>query len=74
MWDPWVSPEAAREEYGLDLVATPETGAYDGVILAVAHREFLAADAAPARGYGRPNATVYDVKAALPRDAADLRL
>ena len=74
VWDPWVSPEAAREEYGLDLVATPEAGAYDGVILAVAHREFLAADAAPARGYGRPNATVYDVKAALPRDAADLRL
>lgn len=40
--DPWVDPVDAKEEYGITLVdlhQTPATG-YDGVVLAVNHREF----------------------------------
>jgi UDP-N-acetyl-D-galactosamine dehydrogenase len=40
--DPWVNVEHARSEYGVDLIAEPETGQYDAVVLAVAHGEFVA--------------------------------
>jgi UDP-N-acetyl-D-galactosamine dehydrogenase len=74
VWDPWVAPEAAHEEYGLDLVRTPEAGVYDGVVLAVAHREFTALSPGRIRELGKPDAVVFDVKAVLPKEASDLRL
>ena len=35
--DPWVDRDEARTEYGLEMVESPSTGAYDGVLFAVAH-------------------------------------
>lgn len=72
--DPWVDAAEARHEYGLDLVATPETGAYDAVILAVAHETFVKLGAAGIRAFGKSGAPLYDVKAALPRSDVDGRL
>lgn len=74
VWDPWIAPADARHEYGLDLVGQPERGAYDGVVLAVAHRQFIELGAAEVRALGKPGAVLFDVKAALPASAADLRL
>ncbi|WP_293483330.1 nucleotide sugar dehydrogenase [Phenylobacterium sp.] len=74
VWDPWISHDAARHEYGLEMVSEPMRAAYDGVVLAVAHREFAALGAEAIRALGRPDAVVFDVKAVLPKDAADLRL
>lgn len=74
VWDPWIAPHAAQEEYGLALTAAPEAGAYDGLVLAVAHREFAELGAEQIRAFGRPQAVLFDVKAMLPRGAADLRL
>lgn len=70
----WLTPEEAKEEFGLDLVSAPEAGAYDAIILAVAHREFIALGAEAIRAWGREGAFLYDVKYALPRGAADGRL
>lgn len=72
--DPWVDAEAAAQEYGLTLVAEPEAGAYDAVVLAVAHRQFREAGAASARAYGKPGHVLHDVKAVFARDESDLRL
>lgn len=72
--DPWASPEEARLEYGVELVAEPEMGIYDAMILAVAHRQFAEAGAAEIRRYGKPNHVLYDLKYVLPPDMADLRL
>ncbi len=69
--DPWVSAAQARHEYGLELVATPPPGHYDAVILAVAHREFVALGADGIRAFGGPGAVLYDVKRALPRASID---
>ena len=69
--DPWVSAAEAREEYGLELVAEPRPGAYDAVILAVSHREFIALGVDGIRGFGKPGAVLFDVKRALPRAAVD---
>jgi UDP-N-acetyl-D-galactosamine dehydrogenase len=74
VWDPWISAAVARHEYGLDLVQHTVAGSYDGVVLAVAHREFRAMGVETIRSFGRPNAVLFDVKAVLPRGAADLRL
>ncbi|MFN3311113.1 MAG: Vi polysaccharide biosynthesis UDP-N-acetylglucosamine C-6 dehydrogenase TviB [Thermomonas sp.] len=73
--DPWVSPEEARHEYGITPIAVPEAGAYDAVVLAVAHDEFRQLGGQGVRALCRPQAgVVYDVKGMLPRDAVDGRL
>lgn len=72
--DPWVGLEEARHEYGIDLIATPETGAYDGVLLAVAHDEFSKKGAVGLREFGRPNHILYDIKCMLPASDSDIRL
>ncbi|KAF1718175.1 Vi polysaccharide biosynthesis protein VipA/TviB [Pseudoxanthomonas yeongjuensis] len=69
--DPWVNADEARHEYGLDLIAQPETGKYDAVILAVSHNEFIALGAEGIRAFGKPDAVLFDVKRALPRASVD---
>ena len=72
--DPWADPEEARAEYGLDLVADPAGGAYDGIVLAVAHAQFREAGAAAIRALGRPGHVLYDLKHLFPAADSDLRL
>ena len=50
------------------------TAPYDALILAVAHREFIAMSAAGLRALGKPKSVLYDVKAVLPADQVDGRL
>jgi UDP-N-acetyl-D-glucosamine/UDP-N-acetyl-D-galactosamine dehydrogenase len=72
--DPWVDAAEAKAEYGIDLVAEPEQGAYDVVIIAVGHKQFQALGAKGIRAYGRDNAVVYDIKYVLSPDEVDDRL
>jgi UDP-N-acetyl-D-galactosamine dehydrogenase len=74
VWDPWIAAETARDEYGLELLTEPASGAYDGVVLAVAHREFVDLGAEQVRALGKPGAVLFDVKAVLAPGTADLRL
>jgi len=74
VWDPWIPAAEAQHEYGLSLITSPAAGAYAGVVLAVAHREFLALGADVIRAFGRPGGVLFDVKSALPKAASDLRL
>lgn len=72
--DPWCSAEEARHEYGLELLAHPPQAAYDGIVLAVAHRQFREAGAAVIRSWLKPHGVLYDVKHVLPKEAVDARL
>ncbi|HEV2538352.1 MAG TPA: Vi polysaccharide biosynthesis UDP-N-acetylglucosamine C-6 dehydrogenase TviB [Frateuria sp.] len=72
--DPWVNAAEAEHEYGLVPLAQPPAGAYDAVIVAVGHRQFVALGAEGVRAYGKPDSVVYDVKYVLPREAVDGRL
>jgi UDP-N-acetyl-D-galactosamine dehydrogenase len=72
--DPWANVAEAQHEYGLDLIGTPAAGAYDGVVLAVAHATFRAAGPAVLRGYGRDGGVFCDLKSVFARDDSDLRL
>ena len=71
--DPWADPEQAAR-LGVSLRPVPEAGAYDAVVLAVAHDQYRGYDAGQVRALGRPGAAVYDVKSAWPRSAVDDRL
>ncbi|WP_374015651.1 Vi polysaccharide biosynthesis UDP-N-acetylglucosamine C-6 dehydrogenase TviB [Phaeobacter sp. A36a-5a] len=72
--DPHADPDEARQEYGVNLVTTPQPGAYDGLVLAVAHQEFRDMGAAQIRALGRDHALLYDLKYVLTPDQSDLRL
>ena len=75
VWDPWISAETCREEVDLDsLCGPPSPGAYDAVVVAVAHREFVEAGAAGVRALGKNGAVIYDVKGIFPKDETDGRL
>ena len=49
-------------------------GPYDAIILAVAHREFIAMGPAAIRALGKTKCVLYDVKSALRADQVDGRL
>lgn len=72
--DPWAAPEEARAEYDFDLVAIPEKGVYDGIMLAVAHDTYRDAGAETLHAYGRDPHVFYDMKSVFGRDKSDLRL
>ena len=74
VYDPWVSAESAKHEYGITPVLAPEAGKYDAIILAVAHREFKALGAAGMRIFGKQQHVLYDLKYVLPKGEADIRL
>lgn len=72
--DPWADADEARHEYGLHLIGTPDTGAYDGVVLAVAHDTFRDQGAKALRRHGRGAAVFCDLKSTFEPQDSDLRL
>jgi UDP-N-acetyl-D-galactosamine dehydrogenase len=74
VYDPWVSPDEAMEEYAIKLVEQPERDTYDAIVLAVAHREFKAMGAEQIRSLGKQRYVLFDVKNTLPKSAVTARL
>jgi UDP-N-acetyl-D-galactosamine dehydrogenase len=72
--DPWADPEQARHEYGIELLAAPQPGAYDAIVLAVGHDEFRALGVDGIRRLANGRAVIYDIKGLFPKDAVDARL
>ncbi len=72
--DPWVNADEAKQEYDLDLVADPEQGAYDVVIIAVAHDQFRKLGSKGIRTFGKKTSVLYDIKYVLPPADVDERL
>jgi UDP-N-acetyl-D-galactosamine dehydrogenase len=74
VWDPEVDPDRALAEHRLRPVAAPAAGAYDGILLAVPHRRFVAMGAAAIRALGRPGHVFFDMKSVFAEGESDLRL
>jgi UDP-N-acetyl-D-galactosamine dehydrogenase len=72
--DPWIDAAQAEHEYGLQPIDRPEPGAYDAVIIAVGHREFVALGAQGIRAFCKPASVLYDVKYVLAKADVDGRL
>ncbi len=65
VWDPCADPDEVHEEYGIHPVGAPRTGFYDGVVLAVKHREFVARKKAGLEAFCKEGGIFYDIKEAL---------
>ena len=75
VYDPWIDPDEAHEEYGLDVLRTsPSPSTYAAIIIAVAHRQFVELGVEGIRALGQAGAVIFDVKSVLPIGAADGRL
>ncbi len=62
VYDPWADPKEVKHEYGLDLLAHSE-GAYDAIVLAVAHDKFDDLDLTKLKK--GDNTVIYDIKSKL---------
>ena len=71
VFDPCVSP-ADGASHGL--IDAPAQGAYDAVVIAVAHDCFRNLGPAGIRAFGKPGCVIFDVKSLLPAAAVDERL
>lgn len=72
--DPWADPEASKQEYGIELIETPEPEHYAAVIMAVPHHQFKEQGIDSIRGYGKPDFVLYDIKGLFEIDQVDGRL
>jgi len=74
VYDPWVNPEEAKHEYGVELIDKPKDAHYDAVIFAVAHNEFKALSGDDIKGLLKSDHVIYDLKYMLAPQLADIRL
>jgi UDP-N-acetyl-D-galactosamine dehydrogenase len=74
IFDPWVDVAEVRQEYDVELTEDPRPGAYDVVVLAVAHEQFREMGEQGIKAYGKPESVFFDIKYLLPLGAADDRL
>lgn len=74
VYDPWISIHEAQDEYGITPILKPKEGAYDAIVLAVAHNEFKKMGATTIREFGKPVNVLYDLKYLFQINEADLRL
>jgi UDP-N-acetyl-D-galactosamine dehydrogenase len=72
--DPWVNAVEAEEGYGIIPLHEAEVGAYDAVVIAVAHHQFKEMSVQAIRSLGKPNHLLYDLKYVLKADESDIRL
>ena len=73
-FDPWVEPQEAIREYGIELIKAPKPRFYDAIILAVAHTEFIKLGAKKIRAFGKDDHVLYDLKFIFPAEQSDIRL
>lgn len=74
VYDPWIDPEEAQHEYAISPIKAPAAASYDGILIAVAHEQFLALGEQAIRAFGKPEHVLYDLKYVLPMSGSDLRL
>jgi UDP-N-acetyl-D-glucosamine/UDP-N-acetyl-D-galactosamine dehydrogenase len=71
VYDPWANKEEVSLTYGINLLPDFNVEEYQGVVLAVSHKEFLSIDFAAFKKF---NAVIFDTKAFINRTLVDARL
>ena len=73
--DPWVDPVAALEREGVEVFsAIPPGSRYAGIVLTVAHHQFLGWPPERWRELMLPDALLMDLKGVMPRELDPIRL
>jgi len=74
VYDPWVSKSDAQHEYEITPIEHPAQNTYDGIIIAVAHRQFVEMGAQTLHSLGKSEHVLYDLKYILKQEESDIRL
>ena len=74
IFDPWVDVSQVQKEFNITLINNPKTNNYDGIILAVAHSDFISIGSEGIKSYGKATHIFYDLKSVFPSQESDLRL
>jgi UDP-N-acetyl-D-galactosamine dehydrogenase len=74
VYDPWADSDEVKREYNLDLIEKPDISDYDGVVLAVAHREFKEFEEPIKLAKQNSNLVVYDIKSFFDESLVNGRL
>jgi UDP-N-acetyl-D-galactosamine dehydrogenase len=62
IFDPWANPLEVKHEYNVETVKNMPQNKFDGIVLAVSHKEFLEINL---EKYLKKNGIIYDVKGVL---------
>ncbi|SDP05081.1 nucleotide sugar dehydrogenase [Desulforhopalus singaporensis] len=71
VYDPWVEPQEAAKAYGITLVDRLLPESYDGIVIAVAHRQFREMSIDDLKKLGKEKSVIYDVKGLFPVNLVD---
>ncbi|SCZ55862.1 Vi polysaccharide biosynthesis UDP-N-acetylglucosamine C-6 dehydrogenase TviB [Thiohalomonas denitrificans] len=74
VYDPWVDPAEAYDQYGIKPVEDLPEGHYDAMLLGVGHQRFIDKGLPHFQGACKPNHVVFDAKHVFPADQVDGRL
>ena len=74
IYDPWVNKVEAQREYSITPISEPLPNQYDGIILAVAHHQFIEMGIDNIRALGKDNHILYDLKYVFTKEDSDIRL
>ena len=74
VYDPWVDKVEAEREYSVTPISKPAVNTYDGIILAVAHNEFVEMSIEQVRALGKNEHVLYDLKYVFTKEDTDIRL
>lgn len=74
VYDPWVYKAEAEREYNVMPISKPAVNNYDGIILAVAHNEFVELGVDQIRAFGKNEHVLYDLKYVFTKEDTDIRL
>lgn len=73
VWDPWVDPSECEHEMGLASVRNIPSGPYDGIVVAVGHREFVKLGFEGLTSLRSQASVVFDIKGIYPKEHTDGR-
>jgi len=74
VYDPWIFRDEVEAEFGFAPVKELTTGAYDAIVIAVAHQQFKEMGAKKIRSFGRSAMILYDLKYVFAESESELRL
>ena len=74
VYDPWADKEEVKREYGIELKDNINMNDYDGVVLAVSHKEFKELEEDLKKAKEKKDIAVYDIKSFFDKSIVDGRL
>lgn len=74
LYDPWTDMKEVKKMYGSFPIKKPKFNKYDGIIIAVAHKQFKKMGIKKISKFGKKKNVIYDLKYIFPRENTDIRL